>query len=288
MKKSARLALSLLLLCLFAGGDAFAAEWELAGEKLAVAGIPRLPEARTPIPSEDEAEKGTTYAFGAGWAQMPRWLGSARKKSFAVPYIDINWRERVEFSTTNGLVVDLLHTGPWHGGLVGTMMWGRSYSDMGSLSSRVPTLTNTVQGGAYLEYDVTRELSIGARLRHDIQGTGAAYGDIYADLDLPSPGLIDHSVRVAVEAMNGAAMNRYFGVAPDTAAALGTAAYRPGGGYSQLSVAYDLFVPTSQATGIALSAGYGRLGGGAADSPLVRNFGSPHQRNAMAAFVYHF
>ncbi|MGE5493476.1 MAG: MipA/OmpV family protein [Actinomycetota bacterium] len=258
------------------------------GEKVAVANIPRLPEARTPIPSETKGEESTTFAFGAGGAQMPRWLGSNRKKSFSVPYININWKDRVEFSTTNGLIVDLIHNGPWHGGVVGTMMWGRSYGDLGSLSTRVPTRTNTLQGGLYLEYAVTKELSVGTRLRHDIQGTGAAYADVYADMDLPSPGLIDHSVRVAAEAMNRSAMRRYFGVAPDTAAALGTSAYQPGAGASQVTVSYDLFVPTSQSTGVAFSAGYGRLARTPGDSPLVRDFGSVHQRNAMAAFLYHF
>lgn len=258
------------------------------GEKVAVAGITRLPEARPPLPTETKAEEATTFAFGAGGAQMPRWLGSNRKKSFSVPYININWKDRVEFSTTNGLIVDLIHNGPWHGGVVGTMIWGRSYGDLGSLSSRVPTRTNTVQGGLYLEYAVTKELSVGTRVRHDIQGTGAAYADIYADMDLPSPGLIDHSVRVSAEAMNRSAMRRYFGVAPDTAAALGTSAYQPGAGASQVNVSYDLFVPTSQSTGVAFSAGYGRLARTPGDSPLVRDFGSVHQRNAMAAFLYHF
>jgi outer membrane scaffolding protein for murein synthesis (MipA/OmpV family) len=258
------------------------------GEKVAVAGITRLPEARPPVPTETKAEETTTFAFGAGGAQMPRWLGSNRKKSFSVPYININWKDRVEFSTTNGLIVDLIHNGPWHGGVVGTMMWGRSYGDMGSLSARVPTRTNTVQGGLYLEYAVTKELSVGTRVRHDIQGTGAAYADVYADMDLPSPGLIDHSVRVTAEAMNRSAMRRYFGVASDTAAALGTSAYQPGAGASQVSVSYDLFVPTSQSTGVAFSAGYGRLARTPGDSPLVRDFGSVHQRNAMAAFLYHF
>lgn len=296
MKMSAKLAMSLALVLSLASTGLRAAEndefmlteMKLDGELLAWAGIPRLPEAWTPLPSDSKSEEATTFAFGAGWARMPRWMGSGLTKNFAVPYININWQNRVEFSTTNGLIVDLIHDGPWHGGVVGTMMWGRSYNDLQSLSTRVPTLTNTVQGGVYLEYDLTKELSVGARLRHDIQGTGAAYGDIYADLDLPSPGLIDHSVRIAAEAMNQSAMNRYFGVAPDTAAALGTSAYRPGGGYSQLSVSYDVFVPTSQSTGVALAAGYGRLGGPAADSPLVRNFGSVHQRNLMAAFLYHF
>ncbi|MBS1189248.1 MAG: hypothetical protein H6R10_1040 [Rhodocyclaceae bacterium] len=278
MRISTKLAAPLLLFSLAAG----------AGQEPTVALATPLSEGSTPIPDHEKSGQETTYAFGAGWAQLPRWMGASRQKNFAVPYININWRDRVEFSTNNGLIADLIHAGPWHGGLVGTMMWGRSYNDLGSLSNRIPTLNNTLQAGAYLEYALTKEFNVGVRLRHDIQGTGAAYGDIYANLDLPSPGLIEHSLRIASEAMNRAAMRRYFGISPATAAALGTSPYEPKGGYSQLSLSYDAFVPTSQSTGVALSAGYSRLSGRAADSPLVRDFGSPNQRSFMAAFVYHF
>lgn len=241
-------------------------------------------------PGESEAPaKSLTVALGAGGERLPRWLGAADSKTWAVPYINVNWQDRVEFSTVDGLIIDLLHQGRWHGGLVGTMMWGRSISDLGSLADRgVPTLNNTLQAGTYLEYDVTKELSVGVRLRHDIQGTGAAYGDVYADLDLPAVGYVEHSLRIDAEAMNRAAMRRFFGLSPEVAASLGTTGYQPDGGLSQVSVSYDAFIPTSRSTGVAFAASYGRLAHAAADSPLVRDFGSPSQRSLMAAFVVHF
>ncbi|MEO8837644.1 MAG: MipA/OmpV family protein, partial [Herbaspirillum sp.] len=57
---------------------------------------------------------------------------------------------------------------------------------------------------------------------------------------------------------------------------------------SQLaSLEYDLFLPTSQHTGLALALTYGRLLGDAADSPLVAQFGSRTQWSESLAFVYH-
>ena len=228
------------------------------------------------------------WGLGAGVDRFPRWLGAGQSKSVAIPYINVNWQDRVQFSTVDGLVIDAIHGERWHGGLVGTMLWGRSTSDLGTLANRVPTRSNTLQAGGYLEYAVTKELSIGIRARHDIQSTGAAYGDIYLDMDLPAPGPVDHSIRVAAEAMNRGAMRRFFGVSQDTAGRLGVAAYQPGGGMSQYSATYQAFIPTSEHTGFALAASLGKLAHAAADSPLVRSFGSPYQRNFMAAFVVHY
>ena len=252
---------------------------------LAVAGHPVKEPTQTLSEKKTDGEK-TTYAFGGSMVRMPRWLGSPRHESRFVPYIDINCHEQIEFSTVNGLVVDLLHGDRWHGGLVGTMTWGRSRRELGSLD--VPTLKNTVQAGVYLEYALIPELTAGMRLRHDIQGTGVAYADVYAELSLPAPGHMEHDLRLAVEGMNRAGMRRFFGLSEQNAVSLGVAAYSPRGGAARVSLTYEGFVPTSESTGIAFAATVGRLGSGAADSPLIRNFGSPVSKELMAAFVYHF
>lgn len=237
-------------------------------------------------PAEKKAE--TTYAFGAGIEHMPRWFGAARHKNEPIPYININWQDRIEFSTVNGLRLDVLHLEKWRAGIVGTMTWGRSDSDLGPLSAHVTTLKNTLQAGVYAEYLPHPAISVGARLRRDLQNTGVKYADVYVSADLPAPGPIEHSLTLSREAMNTAGMRRFFGVDAAGAQGLGVQTYQPKGGTSRHVVGYEAFIPTSQSTGIALGANFSRLATGAADSPLVRNFGSPWQREAMAAFIYHF
>lgn len=256
---------------------------------LATNSPPRTPQR----PAEESspvsmAPPETVIALGVGLDRYPRWLGAARPKTEPVPYINVNWQDRVEFSTVDGLLVDVIHGENWHGGLVGTMMWGRSTADLEGLSRYVPTLANTLQAGAYLEYAFSKQFTIGARLRRDIQPTRAVYGDIYAELDLPTLEPFEHSLRFSLESMNQAAMRRYFGVSQETALGLGTSSYQPGGGLSQAVINYSAFLPTSEHTGIAVSVSYGRLGHLAADSPLVRNFGDANQKNVVAAFLYHF
>jgi outer membrane scaffolding protein for murein synthesis (MipA/OmpV family) len=237
-------------------------------------------------PKAELPRSETTIALGGGVDRMPRWAGSAKSEIRPVPYIDINWRDQVEFSTVKGLIIDLLHGERWNGGLIGTMVWGRSTRELAGL--QVPTLKNTVQGGVYLEYGLTPELTLGARLRHDIQNTRVSYGEIYAELALPKIGYLEHDIRLTLEAMNEVGMRRFFGLSVRDAARLGVAEYNPKAGVSKTLLTYEGFLPTSESTGIAYSANIGRLSKGASDSPLVRNFGSAVQKEFVAAFVYHF
>jgi len=239
-------------------------------------------------PGEEPDAETTTVAIGGGVEHQPGWLGAATHKTHAIPYLDINWHDQVELSTTGGFSADLLHRKQWHGGLVGTLIWGRSARDLVGLANRVNTLNNTIQAGAYLEYAFTKTLNVGTRWRHDIQDTGAAYADVYGELDLPAPGPLEHSIKLDAEVMNRSAMRRFFGVSPEVGANLGTSAYQPNAGLARISATYQLFVPTSQHTALVFAIDWSRLQGSASRSPLVRDFGSRNQRDFMLAAIYHF
>ena len=88
--------------------------------------------------------------------------------------------------------------------------------------------------------------------------------------------------------MNGPAMRRFFGVTPEQAAKLDTSPWSPSAGSQQISFEYDAYMPTSEHTGVAVAINYARLLGDAADSPLVRHFGSANQLTTTLAFVYRF
>lgn len=237
---------------------------------------------------EKKDPTATVIAVGIGVERTPSWLGAATHQTNPVPYLDIRWRDQVEFSTVDGLSIDLLHSGPWRGGLVGTVIWNRSKSDLGVLANRVNTLNSTVQAGTYLEYALSENWSMGARWRHDLQGTGAAYGDVYTELDLTGPGPVTHSLKLNALATNGAAMRRFFGVSTEVGMAIGTPAYQPGGGFSTLSATYQVFLPVSKHAGLSLAADWSRLTGAAALSPLVQNFGSRNQRSVVITAIYQF
>ncbi|MBB3225687.1 outer membrane scaffolding protein for murein synthesis (MipA/OmpV family) [Luteibacter sp. Sphag1AF] len=233
------------------------------------------------------ASEEASYAIGAGAERMPSWMGSRDHRIQPLPYIDITLPDIGELSTADGLTVDFIHGQAWHGGLYGNYLWGRTSDDLGALGGKITSLSPRFLGGGYVEYEFSKQWTLGSHLSHDTGGAGA-YFAVYADWKLPDLGYIEHSFEFQWEAMNGAAMRRFFGVTAAEAERIGTQAWRPAAGGEQAYVEYDAFIPTSQHTGFALSLNYGRLLGDAASSPLVRRYGTRTQFSQSLAFVYHF
>lgn len=248
--------------------------------------LPMQARAADDVPTD--GDRKINIALGIGGQYLPNWLGSDQRQWQTVPFFDIEMRGIGELSSTDGLTLHLPHEGPWEVGIYGDYLWGRSRADLGpQLAGKVPSLSPRIHGGLYTEYQFTPHSALGARLGHDLKGSGTYLGAYY-DQDLPQIWYIQHSLELGWRGMNHAAMNRYFGVSAQSATQLQTDTWSPGGGSQQLSANYSAFVPTSQHTGFALSLDYSRLLGGAASSPLVRQFGSRNQLEESIAFIYHF
>ena len=91
-----------------------------------------------------------------------------------------------------------------------------------------------------------------------------------------------------MRAANAASNRERFGLDATQAPLLNLSPTRPGAGWQQAALQYQIFVPTSQHTGIAANIEYARLLGDPARSPLVKNFGQRNQISEGIAFVYHF
>ncbi len=238
--------------------------------------------------STDAETSKPSIAIGVGAQRLPDWLGARNDSWQAVPFFDIEYPGYGELSSTDGLTLHLPHEGRWEAGLYGNFLWGRSRSDLGpELAGKVPSVSPRLHGGVYTEYQFNPQTSAGLRLSHDLTSNGA-YLSAYFDRDLPGIWYLQHSVSFEWRAMNGTAMNRYFGLSPQSAAALGTPAWKPSAGSQQVSANYSIFIPTSQHTGFAASLEYAHLLGDAANSPLVKQFGSRNQLEQSIAFIYHF
>ena len=226
-------------------------------------------------------------AVGAGVQRMPSWPGSRSQQNQALPYLDFEWPDHVSLSTEAGLHLDLIGGSMLHGGVYGDYQWGRESEDLGVLRERVAPLSPRLTLGGYLEWQLTRQIDVGTDLSHDINGAGT-YFRLYADWDLPALGPLQHAIQLRWQAMNRSAMQRFFGISQEQAAALGVQSWEPGAGSQRTDVEYDAFMPTSAHTGLAASLAWGRLLGAAASSPLVARFGSRNQVTESLAFLYHF
>jgi hypothetical protein len=229
----------------------------------------------------------TILAGGVGMQHLPNWPGAKTSRSQSIPYVDIELpAEHVSLSSQDGLQFDLIGGAVLHGGIYGDYQWGRDSDDLGVLRHKVAPLSPRLTLGGYLEWQLTKQIDVGTDLSHDTYGAGA-YLDIYGEWDLPKVWLLEHSVELHWQAMNAHAMNRFFGINPTQADLLNVPTWHPGAGSQLASLEYDLFVPTSQHTGVALALVYGRLLGDAGDSPLVTRFGSRTQLSESLAFIYH-
>ena len=223
---------------------------------------------------------------GAGVQRQGTWLGAKGMRTEALPYLDVEWTNHVSLSTVDGLQVDFINGHVLHGGIYGDYQWGRTREELGALGGTVTALPPRFNLGGYLEWQLTSQFDLGTNLSHDINGAGA-YLSVYAEWDLPSMGVVQHSLQLRWQALNNAAMNRNFGLNPYQASALNTDAWDPGAGSELATLEYDVFVPTSKHTGLALGLVYGRLLGKAGNSPMVTRFGSRRQLSESLAFVYH-
>ena len=229
-----------------------------------------------------------TLALGAGIERLPSFPGAKSHRNEPIPYVDFEWPDHVSLSTLDGLQVDVIGGNVLHGGFFGDYQWGRDTEDLSPrLREKLNPLSPRLTTGGYLEWQLTKQFDVGTNLSHDINGAGA-YLNVYAEWDLPKVWLIEHSLQVRWQAMNGPAMSRFFGVTPIQASELDVPSWRPGSGSQLADLEYDVFVPTGQHTGVALALTYGRLLGNAADSPLATRFGSATQISEALAFVYHW
>lgn len=245
--------------------------------------VPTLADGTDGAPVDPSA---IALTVGAGVERLPSFPGAKNHRNEPIPYVDFEWPDHVSLSSLDGLQVDLIRGAVLHGGLYGNYQWGRDTDDLGVLSHQINPLSPRLTAGGYLEWQLTKQIDVGTNLSHDTYGAGA-YLNVYAEWDLPKVWLLEHSLQVRWQAMSAPAMNRFFGITPTQAAALNVPAWHPGAGSQLADVEYDLFVPTSQHTGVALAFTYGRLLGNAADSPLVTRFGSRTQISESLAFVYH-
>jgi outer membrane scaffolding protein for murein synthesis (MipA/OmpV family) len=241
-----------------------------------------------PFCAAADPDNGSTLAVGVGMQHMPGWIGASTHRSDPIPFVDIELPQYgFSLSTEDGLQYDLIRGNHLHGGLYGDFQWGRERDDLGALAGKVPALAARATGGGYLEWDANRQLDAGMRLSHDVNGAGA-YLEFYAEWDPPRLGLLEHSLELRWQSMNGAAMRRFFGIAPASAQALGVPAWQPEAGSELASLEYDLFLPTGKRTGLVASVEYGLLLGRAVASPLVSRYGSRNQLTESLAYIYHF
>ncbi len=161
----------------------------------------------------------------------------------------------------------------------------REENDVGAPVGDVPF---TVEVGGFVELYPSRNFRIRGELRRGIGGHKAWLGSLGADLILRDDQNYIFSVGPRVRWADNRYHDRYFGVTPAVAGATGLAMLDPDGGIYAVGAIANFTRRVGRNWGLQAYAGYDRLVGDAADSPIVRTFGSRDQFSGGAGLWLEF
>lgn len=162
----------------------------------------------------------------------------------------------------------------------------RKNSEVGAEVGKVPT---TFEAGAFVQYQVSDSVRLRSELRKGIGGHRGLVGSVGADKVWRDGDRYLFSVGPRVAFSDGRYQRAYFGVDDEAALATGLEPYRPGGGIHGAGVVASAHYQLGEsAWGLFGFAEYQRLLGDSADSPIVREYGSPNQFSVGAAITRTF
>jgi outer membrane protein len=252
---------------------------------LAVIGV----AAATPAFAQDEErERPRVLSVGAGVQVLPSYPG-ADDYEIGPLFTGFSRREGdpIPFRTPDdGIGIGLLG-----GDSVidfGPLIQFQGKRDQEDVGAAVGDVDFTVEAGAFVNFNLGENFRLRLEGQKGIGGHEGLLGTLAADLALrPS---IDTLVTVGprVRFNDDEYAATYYGVTPAVAAATGLPAYAPDGGVRAIGVMAGLTHQLSRSFGIHGYAGYDRLVGDAADSPIVQSFGSEDQFSAGFGLFFSF
>lgn len=255
---------------------------------LAAAALPLVLAAPAQAQDRDEEGRGWIVTVGGGAQAFPRYPGADGVDFFPLVILDLRREGRpMEFDAPDQ---------GWGFGLLGS----DSAIDLGpvvqfqnkrrdrDVGAPVGEVGFTVEAGGFAEAFATPNLRLRVEGRRGIGGHDSWVGDISADFVIRDGDSTIFSIGPRARIADGGYHRAYFGVTPTAAAATGLPEYRPGGGFYALGASAGLTHKFARDWGVYAYAGYDRLIGDAAGSPLVRTFGSRDQFSGGIGLFYEF
>jgi len=156
-------------------------------------------------------------------------------------------------------------------------------------------IDDSIEVGAFIKvslYELVHpsdELAFGVDVKtgtsNDAKGTTVSFGPTYSFSPLER---LRVGLGIAATFADGDYADTYFGIDNADAARSGLSAYDPDGGLKDVGISLDVGYQLSEHWGVMGFAGYTRLVGDAADSPIVDDEGRAGQGMAGLAVMYRF
>lgn len=161
----------------------------------------------------------------------------------------------------------------------------REASDVGAA---VGDVGFTFEAGGFVELFPVKSLRVRAEVRQGIGGHEGLVGDLSADLIVRDGDRYIFSIGPRARWGDSDFQRAYFGVTPTASANTGLAVFTPDSGFYALGVMAGLTWRLGPHWGARGYVGYDRLTRDAADSPIVRAFGSRDQYSGGAGLFLEF
>lgn len=239
----------------------------------------------SPSFAQDNAD--TRVRVGLGAQVKPKFVGA--DKSEVLPLFDLDIAKGTnEFAfeaPDYSFGIAAISSGGFSFGPALNLANKRKESDVGAPVGNVKT---TIEAGAFASYEVSKSFYLRAEALKGLGGHKGVVGTVGADYVWRDGDRYVVSIGPRVLLSDSRYQRAYFGVTSEAALASGLPAYRPSGGIHGIAAATGVSYQFSPRWGLF---GYGRaerLVGDAADSPIVRQFGSRTQLSGGLGLNYTF
>jgi MipA family protein len=238
-----------------------------------------------------QAARDWTITMGGGVGYGPDYEGSNDYETSPFPAISLSYRNIVSIDGP-GLRVNALgffgaeDSGMMAGPLV-RLATGREEKDNAALKG-LGDIDTGVDAGVFLAYQlgpVALQISLTKEIA---DGHGGMQGELSLGYTQMFSDRLSGSVGASTAWADDTYMQKFFGVSGAQSAASGYGAYSAGAGFKSVGLSMGLNYQLSDRVSIAANAGYTRLIGDAADSPIVKVQGSADQLTAGLGLAYTF
>lgn len=240
--------------------------------------------AATPVAAQ---ETGRTVTVGAGAQLTPEFPGADSYTFVPLPVVDIRRRgDPVRFGAADQSLGFRLFGNP-RGFSFGPVLGFQRERTEDDVGAPVGDIDFTFEPGAFVQFWAGPSVRLRAEARRGLGGHEGWVGDLGADLVLRDHATI-FGIGPRLRWSDSDYQQAYFGVSPAAAAASALPAFSPDGGIYGIGAIAGVDHRFDRRWGIYGYAGYDRLVGDAADSPIVEVLGSRNQFSAGIALTYSF
>lgn len=241
-----------------------------------------LPPAGAARPAE-AAETGWSITVGVAPVVSPAWLGSRDTTLSVYPDLRINYADIIFASVPDGVGWNAINADGFKAGPIGKVRFGRDEDDGGSpflISGKSAALRGLGDVSAAAEIGGFFETRFGQtrawRLRGEVRRGFGGHEGIIADASLSyriraGRTMINAGPRAGFASKNF--MQTYFGINALQSTRSGLPQHNARGGLLSYGIGGSVVHPLDRSSAVTLFAGLDRLGGAAANSPLIEQRG---------------